>query len=107
MDCRPGDATMDPHARRRESLARSLADEGVDAFLVTRDVNVTYLTGFTGDSSVVILTRDRSVLVSDPRYVGQIGDECPGLETLIRTPVQRLPEVVGHLLTSLGCRDVA
>src|SRR4051812_43638629 len=94
---------MDPHARRRESLARILTEEGGDAFLVTRAVNVTYLTGFTGESSVLVLTRDRAILVSDPRYVGQIADECPPLETHIRTTAQKLPEVVGHLLQKLGC----
>lgn len=98
---------MAPHATRREALARLLAEEGVDAFLVTRTVNVTYLTGFTGDSSAVVLTRDRALLVSDPRYVGQIADECPEMETSIRPPTRKLPEAVGSVLSSLGCRDVA
>src|SRR5262249_56129999 len=98
---------MDPHAPRREALARILSEEGGDAFLVTRAVNVTYLTGFTGDSSVVVQTRDRSILVSDPRYVGQIADECPTIETHVRTTAQKVPEVVGHLLAKLGCNRVA
>ena len=37
---------------RRERLATLLPEEGLDALLVTNSVNVTYLTGFTGDSSV-------------------------------------------------------
>jgi Xaa-Pro aminopeptidase len=97
----------DHHARRRESLARALAEEGVDAFLITRAVNVTYLTGFTGDSSVLLTAAGRAVLISDPRYVGQIADECPGLETHIRQTAQKLPDAVGSVLTRLGCRDVA
>src|SRR3954463_15292761 len=98
---------MHPHARRRESLARTLSEEGADAFLVTRAVNVTYLTGFTGESSVVVLTRDRAILVSDPRYVGQIADECPHVETHVRTTAQKLHEAVGHVLTKLACTSVA
>ena len=47
---------MDHAAARRERLARLLPDEGVDALLISNPVNVTYLTGFTGDSSVVVLT---------------------------------------------------
>jgi Xaa-Pro aminopeptidase len=97
---------MPPHPTRRDQLARLLPEEDIDAFLVTRAVNVTYLTGFTGDSSVVVVTRDRAVLVSDPRYVGQIADECPDIDTHIRTPVQKLPEAVGHVLTTLGCHRV-
>src|SRR2546430_317339 len=94
------------HATRRDRLARLLLDEGLDALLVSRTVNVTYLSGFTRDSSVVILTGDRALLLSDPRYVGQIADECPGLDTHIRKPTQKLHEAIGLVLTGLGCRRV-
>jgi Xaa-Pro aminopeptidase len=97
---------MVPHAKRRDQLVRLLPDEELDAFLVSRPVNVTYLSGFTGDSSVVILTRKRALLLSDPRYVGQIADECPGLDTHIRTPTQKLHEAIGLVLAGLGCRHV-
>ena len=45
--------------------------------LVTNPVNVTYLTGFTGDSSVVYLTDDRAVVVSDGRYAEQLVRDAP------------------------------
>jgi Xaa-Pro aminopeptidase len=97
---------MDHHARRRENLARLLAEEGLDAMLVTNPVNVTYLTGFTGDSSFVVLSGDRALLLSDPRYVGQIGEECPEVETHIRTTAQKLHEVAAEVLSRLGARAV-
>jgi Xaa-Pro aminopeptidase len=97
---------MDHHARRREKLAQSLGAEGLDALLVSSAVNVTYLTGFTGDSSVVVLTRDRMLLVSDPRYVGQIADECPDLETFIRSPSQKIHDAIAGVLLNLGAHAV-
>src|SRR5262245_40506693 len=97
---------MDHHARRRERLVRLLPEEGLDALLITSTHNVTYLTGFTGDSSVVVLTRDRILLVSDPRYIGQLADECPGLETHIRTPTTKLHEAIAQVLSRLGVRGV-
>ena len=97
---------MDHHAARRDRLRPVLAAEGIDALLVTSGHNVTYLTGFTGDSSFVVLTPNRVVLVSDPRYVGQIGDECPELETHIRPVSRKLHEAVGDVLTGLGVRRV-
>jgi Xaa-Pro aminopeptidase len=96
----------DPATPRRERLARLLPLEGIDALAVTSIVNVTYLTGFIGDSSVLIVTPQRSILVSDPRYVGQIADECPGLETHIRPAAQKLPAAVCDVLAGLGCRNV-
>jgi Xaa-Pro aminopeptidase len=93
---------MDYHAQRREKLTRLLLEEGLEALLITSPVNVTYLTGFSGDSSAVVLTRDRALLLSDPRYVGQIADECPGMETYIRTPTQKIHEAIGTVLAKLG-----
>jgi Xaa-Pro aminopeptidase len=97
---------MDYPAQRRDRLARCLADEGLDALLISNPVNVTYLTGFGGDTSVLVLARERTLLVSDPRYTGQIAEECPGLATHIRPPTQKLPEAVALVLTRLGCRAV-
>ncbi|MGL4555760.1 MAG: M24 family metallopeptidase [Gemmataceae bacterium] len=97
---------MDHTARRRERVTRLIADEGLDALLVTGAYNVTYLTGFTGDSSAVVLTRDRAVLVSDPRYVGQLADECPELPTHIRLPTRKLHDALGDVLDGLGVKAV-
>jgi Xaa-Pro aminopeptidase len=93
-------------AQRRDRLTHSLSQEELDALLVSNPVNVTYLTGFSGDSSVLVLTRERAVLVSDPRYTEQIADECPGLATHIRPTAQKLPEAVLGVVGRLGCRSV-
>src|SRR5262249_59659337 len=36
----------------------------------------------------------------------QIAEECPGLDTHIRKPTQKLPEAIGLVLMGLGCRRV-
>lgn len=97
---------MDHHAERRERVVRLLREEKLAALLVTSPVNVTYLTGFTGDTTALVLSADRAVLVSDPRYVGQIADECPELETFIRPPVQKLHEAIVTVLTRLDLSTV-
>ncbi len=97
---------MDTYIQRRDKLVRRFADEGIDALLVTSVHNVTYLTGFTGDSSYLVLTKDRALLVSDPRYTQQIADECGSLATHIRTPAQKLHEAIGEVIGKLGARFV-
>src|SRR5262245_18414210 len=97
---------MPHHQSRRDHLRRCLAEEGLDALLVSYPANVTYLTGFSGDSTVLLVFPDRDLLVSDPRYVGQIADECPGLATHVRQPTQKLLEVTGALLAQHGGRGV-
>jgi Xaa-Pro aminopeptidase len=97
---------MDTHAHRRQQLAAALPDGGLDALVVSSVVNVTYLTGFRGDSSMLVLTPDRAVLVSDGRYEVQITEECPGLETVIRPHDKTIHQGVGGLVAGLAVRRV-
>ena len=97
---------MDYAARRRRRLARMLKEENLDALLISQPVNVTYLTGFSGDSSALILSPRRALLISDARYTTQITEECPGLEVHIRQVSQTLQQAIAHVLHKLGCRAV-
>ena len=56
---------MTVHLGRRDRLLARMRDEGVDALLVTSPINVTYLTGFTGEASWLVLTAAKTILVSD------------------------------------------
>lgn len=98
---------MDYPGQRREQLKRLLHAEQVEAFVISNPVNVTYLTGFSGEASVLIAGRDRTILVSDFRFIEQLAEECPGLETYIRPPIQKLPEAVAQVLTKLGYKAVS
>jgi len=94
------------YASRRQRLLDQLTAEGLDAYLISHPVNVTYLTGFTGDSTCLIVGKHKTLLVSDGRYTVQIAEECPGLEAFIRPPAQLLPQAVAEVLTKLGARSV-
>jgi Xaa-Pro aminopeptidase len=96
----------DRHRCRREQVLRGLSQEGLDALLVTSPFNVTYLTGFTGDSSYLVLTPQRTLLVSDGRYTTQLAEECPGLELHIRPPSQPVTAAAADVLNKLGPRSV-
>jgi len=97
---------MDYPALRRDQLLRLLSQEQVEAFAISNPVNVTYLTGFSGEASVLIVAKERTILVSDFRFIEQLGEECPGLETYIRPPIQKLPEAVAQVLNKLRCHAV-
>jgi Xaa-Pro aminopeptidase len=97
---------MDHFTPRRERLICQLAEEGVDALMVSNPVNVTYLTGFSGDSTVLLLHRDGLLLVSDSRYTGQLAEECPDLPVHIRSTTQKLPEAVAEVLKGFGIRSI-
>lgn len=81
---------------RRQRARRLTRQSGADALLVTNFINVTYLTGFTGDDSYLLLLPDGEVLISDPRYSTQLAEECPGIDVMIRPPGTGMVEAVGH-----------
>jgi Xaa-Pro aminopeptidase len=97
---------MPDFASRRDRLMQAARHEGLDGVLITDPVNVSYLTGFSGDSSYLALAVSRAVLISDGRFTEQIAEECPGLEAHIRPPTQVMPEVSAAVLEALGVRDV-
>jgi Xaa-Pro aminopeptidase len=89
--------------QRRSTLTQTIAARGVDAFLVTTPVNVTYLTGFTGGDSFLALAGKHEILISE----AQVADECPALEAHIRPHARTTLEAAAEVLTKTGARAVA
>jgi len=79
------------HADRRDDLRGLLGD--ADAALVTRLVNVRYLTGFTGSNGALLVTRDHEVLATDGRYIEQSKRQSPDVErAIVGAPATALAE---------------
>jgi Xaa-Pro aminopeptidase len=89
---------MSRFATRRNKLRKLIKKAGADGLLVTDFVNVTYLTGFTGDDSYLIVLPTTEILLSDPRYTTQLETECPGLNLEIREPGVGMLESVASIL---------
>ncbi len=85
---------MSSFVTRRNKLRKLIRQAKADALLVTSFTNVTYLTGFTGDDSYLLVTLDDETLVSDSRYTTQLEEQCPEVKLRIRDPgVHMLPTV--------------
>jgi Xaa-Pro aminopeptidase len=97
---------MTAFLQRRDLLSRQLAAAQVDAFLISQPINVSYLTGFTGEASHLILGASKTILVSDGRFPAQLAEECPELEAYVRPPSQTLQEATVQVLEELGVRSV-
>jgi len=97
---------MNHPARRRSSLAKTLKKDGVEAVLITNPLNVTYLTGFTGDSSFAIIAPKQTVIVSDSRFEIQIAEECADIDAEIRTHKRNTWQAASARLTKMGFRKV-
>lgn len=98
---------MPRFAARRDRLRKLLRQTGAEALLITNFTNVTYLTGFTGDDSHLLVTDRETVLLSDFRYVQQLAEECPELEVEIRPLGTELLDLVVKVVGAAKCRRLA
>ena len=89
---------MDRYQARCDKLRRELRRTGVDSLLVTSFTNVSYLTGFTGDDSYLLVMPRGVVMLSDPRYTTQLAEECPGLEVEIRPLGKRMIDMIDKVV---------
>ncbi len=61
-------------------LRALLTEQVVDAALITKEENVHYFSGFRGDSTALLVTPERLILVTDSRYTEQAAAEAPDYE---------------------------
>lgn len=69
-----------------------------EALVIFSEVNVTYLSGFTGHAATLLITHEKTVLITDYRYVEQAESEVEGIEVICRN---RQINTLGELIESL------
>ncbi len=89
---------MSYYLARRDKLRQRLKAEGMTALLITNFTNVSYLSGFSGDDSFLLVHPQGDLIISDGRYRTQIEEECPGLESLIRPGSLSLFDAVAKIV---------
>lgn len=87
------------HAQRRAKLAEAIAQTDADAALITRLVNVRYLTGLASSNAALLVRRDgEATLATDGRYATAAKDAAPDVELVTE-------RAVAEALAQLGAKD--
>ncbi len=97
-------------AGRMLRLRAALEELGTaDALMVTKLVNVRYLTGFTGSAGLVLVLPDEVVLVTDGRYGQQAAEQlaAAGVSARIEVAGVEQREVVGAAVRAAGVTRLA
>ncbi|MDY0357261.1 MAG: Xaa-Pro peptidase family protein [Sedimentisphaerales bacterium] len=97
---------IEPNRQRLKDIRRQLREKGIDCLILTKAVDVTYVTAFGGEDSWAAITPNAVYLITDSRYTEQAAREC------VRTTlVQRkgpITEAAAQLISKLnGVRTVA
>ena len=88
---------------RIEKLVSQFSSLGIDAFLVTKDVNITYLTGFNASESWLFVTPKESFYITDFRYILEAEQGLKGIKIkkYDRSMIQAAFELAKDLV--VGC----
>jgi Xaa-Pro aminopeptidase len=69
----------EPFTARRREVVAELRRRKLDGLLVTHPANWYYLSGFSGESGVLVVTTDGTTLLTDGRFAGQAKQETKGI----------------------------
>ena len=73
----------DRRPERIERLLTRIADEGLDALVVSHPANVRYLTGFSGSAGLLLVCRQGLLFLTDSRYETQSRVEIGDLARIV------------------------
>ena len=90
--------------KRTKAVRKLLADYNIDSFLVTKEQNWRYLSGFTGSNALLIFNVTDNYLITDFRYLEQAADQVKDFH-IIR-PKTVIEDAMAEQLTKLGVKRV-
>jgi Xaa-Pro aminopeptidase len=93
-----------PFAQRRRALQTLLAAERLGSLVVTQRASWYYLTGYTGESGALVVSRRGAALITDGRFMEQARTEMSGIQ--IVQQAGSLAASVGQFLKRAGGRRV-
>ncbi|MBE55734.1 MAG: hypothetical protein CL479_04045 [Acidobacteria bacterium] len=103
-----GKPTSKDLTRRLERVWEKLADEHLDAFLVTHVPNIRYLTNFEGSSASLLISRNGCNLVTDGRYLTAARELLQSshgpCHTEVRSVARSYEGTLGDLLVSSNAK---
>ncbi len=89
---------------RLAALRALMEQEKLDAVVVMKEVNLYYFSGFRGDDTTLVITKDQAFLVTDNRYTEQAKLQAPDFELVEQT--KGLLKKTAALIQKLGCKQV-
>lgn len=70
---------------RLKNLYKKFSDEEIDSVIISKPANIYYFSGFRGDSTVLIVTKNFRLLITDSRYTEQAKNQTKNFEIVEQT----------------------
>lgn len=80
---------------RIDIIKEYLIELNLDAFYVTHIPNIRYLSGFSGSSAYLIITKDKNYFFTDFRYESQSHEQVKGFDIIVNfSPAEKIKETM-------------
>lgn len=80
-------------ACRLDKTRRIMREKGLGCLVVTSPANCLYLSGFTGDNGILVITPETQTIFTDFRFIEQAAQEAPEYTVHRCSAVKLLPEL--------------
>ena len=89
---------------RLDKIKEILTELNLDAFYITHIPNIRYLSGFSGSSAYIIITKDKNYFYTDFRYQSQSHEQVKGFEIAVNfSPAVNIKEtILNEKFTNVG-----
>lgn len=98
---------MQRSRRRVEALIRRIKADQVEAILISNLTNVTYLTGYTGDDAILLVSPARSLMITAALDENRLRDECGDFELRFKRPDETPIAAIADVVSKLGIKRLA
>lgn len=93
-------------SNRIDKFRDKLIEKELDGAISYKPENRRYLSGFTGTAGYVVITKDRSIFITDFRYVEQAKEQCKGYEIIKHTDDKTVYDIINELgISKLGFEE--
>ena len=89
---------------RIEKIISSFNERGLDGILITSPYNRRYASNFTGTAGSVLISQEKSVFITDFRYVEQAEKQCKGYEIVQQK--KSMKEEIANQVEKLGIKKL-
>jgi len=86
-------------------LRQKLAEQDLDAILITQPENRRYVSGFTGSAGVLLISQDQAILATDFRYYEQVEKQAPDFR--LAKVTGKFKTVLPELVQQVGAKRVS
>lgn len=87
-----------------QKLKNKMSEHELDAFIIMSTANMKYISEFSGSNGVVIISKSKNILITDPRYTIQAGQETSDFEVITYT--SSLFDEISKCLKSCNIKNI-